>query len=127
MKTYDEAGASLLAAIEPAAAYLERTARPNRHADQLEELVNAALDFGEAADQRLSGPDWESIALRMARYLEPTAPPSPIVARTRAHLDQPHLLARAALPLARRMALAAITSHHLSIPDYLRDDNQQPL
>ena len=124
MKTYDNAAAALLDAIEPLSAYLERTARPNRHAEQVEELVNAALDVGEAADARLAGPDWQAIALLMLPLVIPTTAPSALMVRVRAHLDQPHLKARAALPLIERMRLAQLTSHHLGFPDYLREPDR---
>lgn len=115
--TYDEAAAALLAAIAPVAAYLERNTGQHAHALALETLLDKVADLGEAADARFGGPDWEAIALRMARYIEPTALPSPVAARTRAHLDT--LKARAAKPLAERMQLARYCSHHLGTPDTL--------
>ena len=118
--SYDDTAAALFTAVEPVAAYCQRTARPNRHADQLDQLLSAVADFGAAADQAVAlaeaGPDWEAIAMRLAPLLPPVAP-TPLEIRCRAFLDSPAMKARAALPLAQRMALASITSHHLGTPD----------
>ena len=61
-------------------------------------------------------PDWEAIAMRCFAKLEqhlPPREPSDLEKRIRRHLDQPHMQARAALPLEQRRALAAINSYTL--------------
>ena len=112
-----ETTTALLTAIHPIAAYVARTPAGNAHADRCAALVDAVADYVDeaaAADFEPPAPDWEVLALRMAAYIEPTAPPSPIAARTRAHLDT--LTARAARPLPERMAAARLISHHLGLP-----------
>lgn len=119
--SYDSTAAALFTAVEPVAAYCQRTARPNRHADQLDQLLTAVADFGAAADQLATqtdaGPDWQAIAMRMLPLVPPAAPTA-LQVRCRALLARPDMQARAALPLAQRMALGAITSHHLGCPDF---------
>ena len=111
---------ALLAAVRPLAAYVARTPAGNAHADKCAALVDAVADYVEeatAADFLPPAPDWEALVYRMAAYIAPTAPPSAVAARTRAHLDSPAMQARAALPLAQRMSAARICSHHLGTPD----------
>ena len=118
-----ETTTALRAAIEPLAAYVARTPAGNRHADAVATAVDAVADYVEEAEReahrRQLQPDWQAVAMRMAERVEPTAPPSALVLRCRALLNSPRLLARAALPLAQRMALAQINSHHLGTPDTL--------
>lgn len=115
------ATAALLAAVEPIAAYVARTPAGNAHADKCALLVDAVADYVDeaaAADFEPPAPDWEAIASQLAGLLPPTAPTA-LMSRCRAFLDSPAMQARAALPLAQRMALAEITSHHLGTPDTL--------
>lgn len=111
----------LIAAIEPIAAYVNRTPTGNKHADHCEALVTAAIGFADAVEAedkaRALQPDWRAIAAQMVAYLE--FPPSqhPLALRVQRQLAQPHLLARAAQPLAYRMLAASVNSHHLGTPD----------
>lgn len=121
---YDDTAAALFAAVEPVAAYCERTARPNRHADELDHLINAVADFGAAADAALTppeaGPDWQAVAYRLLPYLPlPPYVPSPLELRCRALLDSPRARRVAALPPEQRAALQALTSYDLPLPDSL--------
>ena len=112
--------APLLAAIEPLAAYVARTPAGNAHADRVAAAVDAVADYveeTEAENATPPGPDWQHIVDRILAYLTPEQPLTPLMARTRAHLDQPHLKARAARPLVERMAAERICSHHLGTPD----------
>ncbi|SFP79332.1 hypothetical protein [Hymenobacter arizonensis] len=113
---------ALLAAVEPIAAYVNRTPSPNKHADRCAALVDAVADYVEDVEQaeeaRAAQPDWEALAYRMIQYVQPT-PFTPLMQRNWAFLTGPCAEARAALPLAQRMALASITSHHLGRPAYL--------
>jgi hypothetical protein len=113
--------APLLAAIEPMAAYCARTPAPNAHADRLAALVNAAADYVEAVEASRVGPDWAAVAdCLLARCPLPvSANPSPWSAFAAAQLARPDFQLRRAQPLARRMALASLTSHHLGLPDSL--------
>lgn len=118
-----ERTAALHAAIVPLAAYVARTPAGNRHADAVAAAVDAVADYvedSEAADAtRAAEPDWKALAYRMAERLPdpPGYQPAPLLLRCRALLDSPRAKARAALPLAQRMALAQINSHHLGTPD----------
>lgn len=110
--------AALLAAVQPLAAYVARAPAANAHADRCAALVDAVADYAEEVEAENAtppGPDWQHILDRVMAYLEPEKPPTPLMVRTRAHLDS--LQTRAALPLAQRMAQARISSHHLGIPD----------
>jgi hypothetical protein len=113
----------LLAAIEPIAAYVNRTPAGNKHADHCADLINAAADYADAVEAeeqaRAEATDWQQVAdCLLARMVPPTAP-SPLLARISAHLRHLRLQARALKPLAERMLQATITSHHLGLPDYL--------
>ena len=110
--------AALLAAVHPLAAYVARTPAGNAHADRVAAAVDAVADYveeTEAENATPPGPDWQTITARIMAYFEPEKPLTPLMARTRAHLDS--LTVRAALPLAQRMAQARLSSHHLGIPD----------
>ena len=109
---------ALLAAVRPLAAYVARTPAGNAHADKVAAAVDAVADYveeTEAENATPPGPDWQDITARIMAYFEPDKPPTPLMARTRAHLDT--LKARAARPLIERMAAARICSHHLGTPD----------
>ena len=112
-----EVTAALLAAVEPLAAYVARTPAGNAHADRCAALVNAVADYVEQAtpEPPAPGPDWQHVTERIMSYLTPEKPPTPLMVRTRAHLDT--LTARAAGPLVGRMSQARICSHHLGTPD----------
>lgn len=72
-----------------------------------------ALACQHVAVQPKARLDWEAICFRLLDRLhrhEVPAPPSPFVASVRAFLDSPAMIARAALPLAERPALASVTS-----------------
>lgn len=108
---------ALRSAIEPLAAYVARTPAGNRHADTVAAAVDAVADYVEeveAENEVPPGPDWEHIAHRFLAYLEPEKPPTPAMIRARRQLD--YLAARAARPLAERMALASLNSHYLGCP-----------
>ena len=109
--------AVLLAAIEPLAAYVARTPAGNAHADKVAAAVNAVADYMEQAAQPPPppGPDWEHVTARILVHWDMDTPITPLMARTRAHLDRLH--ERAARPLVERMSQARITSHHLGTPD----------
>jgi hypothetical protein len=115
---------SLVAAIEPIAAYVARTPPPNRHADHCADLIDAASEYVDAVAEeekaRAAQPNWQAIADQMIRVLE--LPPSPnlLILRIERHLRQPALKERAAWPLAQRMIAAECCSHHLGLPDSLR-------
>lgn len=115
--------AALHAAVVPLAAYVARTPAGNRHADQVAAAVDAVADYVEEAEReehhRHGQPNWQALVYRLAAHIEPTAPPSALVVRCRALLDSPRLQARAARPLAQRMALAQLNSHYLGPPDTL--------
>ena len=109
---------ALLAAIEPLAAYVARTPPGNAHADKVAAALEAVADYVDAtaaADFTPPAPDWEHITDRIMAHFESELPPTPLMVRTAAHLAR--LSARAAWPLAQRMAAARITSHHLGTPD----------
>ena len=106
--------AALLAAIEPLAAYVARTPPGNAHADKVAAAVNAVADYMEQAVPP-PGPDWEHVTARILVHWDMDTPVTPLMARTRAHIDRLH--ARAARPLVERMSQARITSHHLGTPD----------
>ena len=108
------ARAALLAAIEPLAAYVARTPAGNTHADKVAAAVNAVADYMEQAVPP-PGPDWEHVTTRIPAHWDMDTPVTPLMARTRAHIDRLH--ARAARPLVERMSQARITSHHLGTPD----------
>lgn len=55
MSTYDEAAAAFIEAAGPVAAYCQRTARPNRHADQLDTFLLRGAELGAAADALQAG------------------------------------------------------------------------
>ena len=114
----------LIAAIEPIAAYVNRTPAGNKHADHCEALVTTAIAFANEVDAedkaREAQPNWRAIALRMVDVLDFPPSTDPFILRVQAHLDQPHMKARAAWPLAKRMIAAECCSHHLGLPDYLR-------
>jgi hypothetical protein len=114
---------ALLAAVAPIAAYVARTPAPNKHADRCAVLVDAVADYvDEVADAdaaRAAAPDWQALTYRMVAALDFPPSTNPLVLRCRVLLDSPHLQARAALPLAQRMYLAQINSHHLGLPDQL--------
>ena len=110
--------AALLAALAPLAAYVARTPPGNAHADRCAALVDAVADYAEEVEAENAtppGPDWQHIVDRIMAYMTPDKPPTPLMVRTRAHLDS--LQARADLPLTQRMSQARICSHHLGIPD----------
>lgn len=112
--------AALLAAVQPLAAYVARTPPGNAHADKVAAAVDAVADYVEEAEAENAtppGPDWQHIVDRILAYMTPEKPPTPLMARTRAHLDT--LKARAALPLTQRMTQARICSHHLGTPETL--------
>ena len=109
--------ATLLAAIEPLAAYVARTPAGNAHADRCAALVDAVADYVDAVDAEAwtaPAPDWEHVTARILAHWEMDTPITQLMARTRAHLDLLH--ARAAQPLAPRMSAARLTSHHLGTP-----------
>ena len=114
----NEARTALLAAVEPVAAYVARTPAGNAHADRCAALVNAVADYVELASAPpvAAGPDWERVTARIMAHWDMDTPITPLMARTRAHLDLLH--ARAARPLVERMSQARITSHHLGTPDF---------
>lgn len=110
--------AALLAAIEPLAAYVARTPSGNAHADKVATAVDAVADYVEgveaAAYQHAQEPDWQALAYQLAAAVTlPPEPPCPLIARCRALLSSPRALRTAALPLAHRQALAAVTSYDL--------------
>lgn len=111
---------ALQAAIEPIAAYCARTPSPNAHADRCAALVNEVADYVEAVEQQAqadaTGPDWQAIAGQMVQALDFPASTNPVVLRSQRLLSLPHLQARTALPLAQRMLLATVSSHHLGVP-----------
>lgn len=107
---------ALLAAVEPIAAYVARTPPGNAHADKCAALVDAVADYvEEAATVAKPGPDWEHITARILAHWDMERPDSPLMARTRAHLDT--LKARAAGTLLERLVQSRYTSHHLGTPD----------
>ena len=111
--------AALLAAVAPLAAYVARTPAGNAHADKVAAALEAVADYVDAttaADFTPPPIDWEHITDRIMEHFESELPPTPLMARTAAHLAR--LSARADWPLAQRMAAAHITSHHLGTPDF---------
>ena len=119
--SYDIAAAALLEAVGPVAAYCQRTARPNRHADQLDHLIAAVADFGAAADAAVAaGHASARLAAVLSeialRHTPPPLNPAPLVVRINRHLAyfDAHR-ARHVSPATQALALT-ITSHHLGIP-----------
>ena len=114
----------LIAAIEPIAAYVNRTPAGNKHADHCEALVTTAIAFANEVDAdtkaRAAQPNWRAIAAQMVAVLDFPPSTNPLVLRIEPQLAQPRLQARAAWPLAQRMLAAEIKSHHLGLPDYLK-------
>lgn len=104
MTAYDEAAAAFIEAAGPVAAYCQRTARPNRHADQLDTLLLRVSEFGAAADQLHAGYQGSpriqafcaGIRARMATMLTPQVPD----------------------PL--RLLAGSLTSHCLPLPAHVR-------
>ena len=107
----------LEAAIAPLAAYCARTPAPNRHADHVAAFIDAAADYVAAVEAaeatRARQPDWQAITVQMVACLEFEPSTNPLVLRVTRQLAQPHLLARAAWPLAKQILAATITSHQL--------------
>lgn len=114
---------ALLAAVEPIAAYVERTPPPNRHADKCAALVDAVADYVEEVEEaeatRAAEPNWKALTYQMVGALDFPPSTNPLILRCQGLLDTPRLKARAALPLAQRMYLAQLTSHHLGPPNDL--------
>lgn len=114
---------ALRTAVAPIAAYVARTPAPNQHADRCAALVDAVADYvdevEEAEAARAAEPDWQALAYRMVAALDFPPSTNPLVLRCQRLLDSPALQRRAARPLAQRMLLATITSHHLGLPDQL--------
>ena len=116
--------AAVVTAIEPIAAYVNRTPAGNKHADNCAALINSVSDLADtveaAAAQRAQEPHWRRIAERaISRIAVPGYQPSALILRCQRFLDSPSMQRRATLPLAQRMYLAQINSHHLGLPDYL--------
>lgn len=109
---------ALLAAVKPIAAYAARTPPPDRLADDCATLVNTVADLVDAIEQaaeaRVAEPDWQALFYRVVASLDFPASTHPLVRRCRQSLANPCANARATLPLAQRLFLASITSHHLS-------------
>jgi hypothetical protein len=114
----------LLAAIEPIAAYVNRTPAGNKHADHCADLINATSDYVSAVaaenEAREAEPNWQAIAAQMVAHLAFPPPTNPVILRCQQHLAKPSMRNRAAPPLAQRMYLATANSHNLGFPDYLR-------
>lgn len=117
MSTYQQSATALEAAMEEAAAFSKRqheAGRAGRGVELLDGLLTAAADFGAEADKLPAAPPWEEITFRLLARFPIKRDPDPLVARIRAHLDQPHMQARAALPVQERRALLTINSHSLT-------------
>ena len=117
---------TLLAAVQPIAAYVERTPPPNKHADRCAALVDAVADYVEEVEEaeaaRQAEPNWKALTYQMVAALEFPPCTHPLVLRCRQFLDSPSMQRRAALAPAQRLYLAQITSHHLGQPDHLPND-----
>ena len=119
----------LLAAIEPIAAYVNRTPAGNKHADHCADLINAVSEYAEtaeaAADTRAASPDWEAITEQVVTALNFAPSAHPVLLRARRFVDSPAMKERAALSVAQRLYLATITSHHLGIPTAYDEPDSQ--
>lgn len=112
MSPYDEAAAAFIEAAAPIAAYCQRTARPNRHADQLETFLLRGAELGAQGDQLQRGYEGsQRIRDFCARIRAQTA-----------HMLTPQV------PDPLRPLAGSLTSHCLPLPAHARrEPSPQPL
>lgn len=142
MGRYEQARDALGEALGPVADYVQRAhatvdasdpsqAGKLRHVTQIEAVIEAVADFGEVVDAKMSGPDWQRLALvAILEFAPPPTNPPPLLSKCQSFLDSPRMKARAALSMAERQQLATITSHHLPVPDHITalfDSHGRPL
>lgn len=104
MSAYDEAAAAFIEAAGPVAAYCQRTARPNRHADQLDTFLLRGAELGAAADALQAG-------------YQGTARIQAFCAGIRARLSG---MLTPQVPDPLRPLAGSLTSHCLPLPAHVR-------
>lgn len=106
MSAYEEAAAAFLEAAAPVAAYCQRTARPNKHADLLETFLLRGAELGAQADALQQGYEGSP---RIRAFC----------ARIRA---QTAVMLSPQVPEPLRTLAGSLTSHCLPLPAHVRPD-----